>query len=64
MNIKNVFFLNVNSTYLYLFFMLSAFFYYLLFSLLDWQNQINSKILLKNLLESLDMDLPDELKFR
>ena len=32
------------------------------FNFRSGKNQINNKIVLKNLLESLDMDLPDELK--
>ena len=32
------------------------------FNFRSGRNQINNKIILKNLLESLDMDLPDELK--
>ena len=35
---------------------------YLFFNFRSGKNQINNKIVLKNLLESLDMDLPDELK--
>ena len=54
----------INSTYLYSFFILSGicFLSYLFFNFRTGKNQINNKIVLKNLLESLDMDLPDELK--
>ena len=54
----------INSTYLYSFFILFAIFslFYLFFNFRSGKNQINNKILLKNLLESLDMELPDELK--
>ena len=54
----------INSTYLYSFFILfgicSLIYFFLNFR--SGKNQINNKIVLKNLLESLDMDLPDELK--
>ncbi len=54
----------INSTYLYYFF---AFFgicslIYLFFNFRPGKNQINNKVVLKNLLEGLDMELPDELK--
>ena len=65
MNIKKlVDFLMINSTYLYSFFILFGICYliYLFFNFRSGKNQINNKIVLKNLLESLDMDLPDELK--
>ena len=54
----------INSTYLYSFFILLAFcsLFYLFLNLRSGKNQISDKIVLKNLLESLDMDLPDELK--
>ena len=54
----------INSTYLYSFFILFAFcsLIYLFFKFRPGKNEINNKILLKNLLESLDMELPDELK--
>ena len=35
---------------------------YLFFIFKSDKNQISNKLVLKNLLESLDMDLPDELK--
>ena len=35
---------------------------YLFLNFRSSKNQINNKIVLKNLLENLDMDLPDELK--
>ena len=54
----------INSTYLYSFFILfgfgSVFYFFLNFR--SGKNEINNKILLKNLLEGLDMELPDELK--
>ncbi len=54
----------INSTYLYSFFILFAIssFIYLFLNFRSGKNQISNKIVLKNLLESLDMDLPDELK--
>ncbi len=54
----------INSTYLYFFFLLfgigSIFYFFLNFR--SGKNEINNKILLKNLLEGLDMEVPDELK--
>ena len=54
----------INSTYLYSFFLLIGFgsllFFFLNFR--SGKNEINNKILLKNLLEGLDMEVPDELK--
>ena len=54
----------INSTFLYSFFILIAIcsLIYLIFNVRSGKNQISNKILLKNLLESLDMDLPEELK--
>ena len=54
----------VNSIYLYSFFILFAIFsiFYLLFNFRPSKNVLNNKILLKNLLEGLDMELPEELK--
>ena len=54
----------INSTYLYSFFILFGIcsLIYLFLNIRSGKNQINNKIVLKNLLESLDMDLPDELK--
>ncbi len=54
----------INSPYLYLVFSCLAtfFFVYLVFSFKLNKNHNNNKILLKNLLESLDLELPDELK--
>jgi len=54
----------INSTYLYFFFILSAAFFllYLFINFRPGKNEINNKILLKNLLEGLDMELPEELK--
>tara|TARA_Y100001968_G_C19157064_1_gene618952 strand:+ start:188 stop:394 length:207 start_codon:yes stop_codon:yes gene_type:complete len=54
----------INSTYLYSFFTLLAIcsFIYLFINFRTGKNVINNKILLKNLLEGLDMELPDELK--
>ena len=54
----------INSTYLYSFFILFALcsFFYLFFNFRSGKNDISNKILLKNLLENLDMELPDELK--
>ena len=54
----------INSTYLYSFLLLfgvgSLFYFFLNFR--TGKDEINNKILLKNLLEGLDMDVPDELK--
>ena len=54
----------INSIYLYSFFIFLAILtlIYLIFNFRSGKNQISNKIVLKNLLESLDMDLPDELK--
>ena len=54
----------INSTYLYSFFILFAicFLFYLFLNFRPVKNEINNKILLKNLLEGLDVELPDELK--
>ncbi len=54
----------INSFYLYSFFILFgiSLLIYLFFNFRSDKNQISNKIVLKNLLESLDMELPDELK--
>ena len=54
----------INSTYLYSLFILFpiCILIYLFFNSRSGKNQISNKIVLKNLLESLDIDLPDELK--
>ena len=54
----------INSTYLYSFFLLFgfAFLFYLFLNFRSGKNEINNKILLKKLLEGLDMEVPDELK--
>ena len=54
----------INNTFLYFFFILAAFciIYYLFINFRPEKNETNNKILLKNLLEGLDMELPDELK--
>ena len=59
-----LFYLMINSTFLYSFFILFAIcsLIYLFFNVRTGKNQISNKIVLKNLLESLDMELPDELK--
>jgi len=54
----------INGTYTYLFFFFIAFIS-LLVLLLNFRpvkNNINNKLILKNLLESLDLELPEELK--
>ena len=54
----------INSTYLYSFFLLvgvGSLFYFFL-NLRSDRDEINNKILLKNLLEGLDLEVPDELK--
>ena len=56
--------LMINSTYLYWFFLFFCI-VSLVFFLINFRsskNELNNKILLKNLLESLDVDLPEELK--
>ena len=59
-----LFFLMISSSYLYTFFILLAIILliYLFLNFRSGKNQISNKIVLKKLLESLDMDLPDELK--
>ena len=54
----------INNTYLYSFFILFATcsIIFLFLNFRPGKNQINNKILLKNLLEGLDMELPEELK--
>ena len=54
----------INSTYLYFFFIIFAGFsiFYLFHLFRPGKNEENNKILLKNLLEGLDMELPEELK--
>ena len=54
----------INNTYLYSFLILFAIcsVIYLFINFRFNKNEINNKILLKNLLEGLDMELPDELK--
>ena len=54
----------INSTYLYSFLILFAIFFlfYLFLNSRPGKNELNNKILLKNLLEGLDMELHEELK--
>ena len=54
----------INSTYIYFFFILFALvsLVYLFFNFRPGNNELNNKILLKNLLEGLEMELPEELK--
>ena len=54
----------INIPYLYLFLTTLAVFsvLYLFFNFKPNKSHINNKVLLKNLLESLDLELPDELK--
>ena len=54
----------INNTYLYSFFIIISFIslFYLFLNFRSGKNEINNKVLLKNLLEGLDMELPDELK--
>ncbi len=54
----------INSIYLYFFFILLAIssLCYLFLNFRSGKSEVNNKILLKNLLESLDMELPEELK--
>ena len=59
-----LFFWMSNSIYLYSCFILFAIFsiVYFLYNYRPSKNELNNKILLKNLLEGLDMELPEELK--
>ena len=54
----------INNTFLYSFFILISLclIFYLFINFRPGKNDTNNKILLKNLLEGLDMELPDELK--
>ena len=54
----------INNTYLYSFFILFAIcsICFLFLNFRPGKNELNNKILLKNLLEGLDMELPEELK--
>ena len=54
----------ISSLYLYLIFLSAIGFVIILFLFQSkpYKNEINNKILLKNLLEGLDLELPDELK--
>ena len=54
----------INNTYTYFFFIVFGIgsLVYLFFNFRTDKTHISNKIVLKNLLESLDMDLPDELK--
>ena len=54
----------INSIYLYSFLILVTIFslFYLFLNFRSGKDEINNKVLLKNLLEGLDMELPDELK--
>ena len=54
----------INSSYLYSFLILSAFcfIFYCIYNYRPGKSEINNKILLKKLLEGLDMELPEELK--
>ena len=54
----------INSTYVYLVFLsiVITSFLYLFLNLKPSKNVINNKLLLKNLLERFDLELPEELK--
>ena len=54
----------INNTYLYSFFIIISIIslIYLFLNFRSGKNEINNKLLLKNLLEGLDMEIPDELK--
>ena len=54
----------INSTFLYSFFIILSIFslFYLFLNFRSDKHEINNKVLLKNLLEGLDLELPDELK--
>ena len=65
MNIKvRLFFNMINNIYIYSFFIFFAIssLIYLFFTIRSGKNTVSNKILLNNLLLSLDMELPDELK--
>ncbi len=54
----------INNTSLYFFFIFFGIcsLFYLFLNFRPSKNEINNKILLKNLLEGLDVELPEELK--
>ena len=54
----------INNIYLYFFFIFFTigFIFYLFLNFRPGKNEINNKILLKNLLEGFDLELPEELK--
>ena len=54
----------ISNTYLYYFFIFIAIssLFYLFFNFRHEKSEVNNKILLKNLLEGLEMELPEELK--
>jgi len=54
----------INSTYLYLLFssIVVSFIIFIIFYYKNNKSNISNKVLLKNLLESLDLEIPDELK--
>ena len=54
----------ISITYLYYLLIVLSFglLVYLILNLRPTKNELNNKVLLKNLLEGLDMDLPEELK--
>ena len=54
----------INSTYLYLLFssIVVSFIIFIIFYYKNNKSNISNKVLLKDLLESLDLEIPDELK--
>tara|TARA_Y100001968_G_scaffold214202_1_gene197082 strand:+ start:171 stop:383 length:213 start_codon:yes stop_codon:yes gene_type:complete len=54
----------INSTYLYSFliFIAFSFIFYLLVNFRPSKSEMSNKLLLKNLLEGFDLELPEELK--
>ena len=54
----------INSIYLYSFLLLlgTSSLIYLFFNFRSGKNELSNKVVLKNLLEGLDMELPEELK--
>ena len=54
----------INNIYIFSSFLLIAviFFLYLFFYFRSGKNELSNKILLKNLLENLDVEIPEELK--
>ena len=54
--------ININNIYLFFIPLSILSLLYIYFNYRPYKTNLNNKILLKNLLEGLDLDLPDELK--